>query len=134
MTKKNNAIKTFRNVALTISTLLAAFFLLAFLPKIIADFSGEGNKPIPGREWEGQVMLAMFITYLLGYAIGWWKRLWGGIIILLSSLIIFIPFTVMDENYGALIFVIPQFVLGLLYILVHRFEKHNKLISNNSIG
>jgi len=123
MTEKNTNVKIFRKVVLSIGTFFALFFLLAFVPKIITDLSGEGHKPIPGREWEGQVMLAMFITYLVGYTIGWWWRLWGGIIIILASLIVSIPFAIIDENYGSLIFGIPQFVIGILYILLYRSEK-----------
>ena len=122
MTEKNTDLKSFRKVVLTIGTVLALFFLLAFVPKILINSSDKVHTPNPGREWEGQVMLAMFITYLVGYTIGWLWRLWGGIIIILASLVVSIPFVILDENYASLIFGIPQFVVGVLYILLYRFE------------
>lgn len=122
MTEKNTDLKSFRKVVLIIGTVLALFFLLAFVPKILIMSSDKVHTPNPGREWEGQVMLAMFITYLVGYTFGWLWRLWGGIIIILASLVVSIPF-VLDENYASLIFGVPQFVVGVLYIVLYRFEK-----------
>ena len=78
ITKNNTDAKSFRNVVFIIGTLLALFFILAFVHKIIINSSDKVHTPNPGREWEGQAMLAMFITYLVGYALGWLWRLWGG--------------------------------------------------------
>jgi hypothetical protein len=123
MTAKNSDLKSLRLIVLISGTLLALLFLLAFVPKMLINSSDKVHTPDPSREWEGQVMLAMFITYLIGYALGWLWRLWGGIIIIIAALVVSIPFILLDENYGSLIFGIPQFVVGVLYILLYRFEK-----------
>jgi ABC-type phosphate transport system permease subunit len=101
MTEKNTVVKSFRKVVLIIGTVLALFSLLAFVTKILINSSDKVHTTNPGREWEGQVMLAMFITYLVGYTFGWLWRLWGGIIIILASLVVSIPF-VLDKNYASL--------------------------------
>lgn len=131
MTPKNTKVKNIRIVVLTIGTLLALLFLLAFVPKIIINASDTVHTPNPGREWEGQVMLAMFITYLVGYALAWFWRLWGGLIIIIASLVVSGPFILLDENYASLIFGIPLFIVGLLYILLYQFEQSGKDESRN---
>ena len=123
MTEKTKDIKSFRIVVLTIGSVLAFLFLLIFVPKMIINSSAKVHTPDPSREWEGQVMLAMFITYLVGYLLGWLWRLWGGIIIIIASLVVSVPFILLDENYGSLIFGIPQLVVGVLNILLYRLEK-----------
>jgi len=68
-------------------------------------------------------MTAMFLVYMIGYAIGWWWTLWGGIVILLAGVLVCVPFILIEGNYGSLVLGIPQFVVGILYIWVWRIEK-----------
>jgi len=96
-------------------------FLAAFTPKLISDLRGGGSPPPDGRAWEGHVMIAMFATFMAGYAVGWWRVLWGGLLIILAACIVSIPF-VIQGNYGSLIFGIPQFVIGVLYVVLHRID------------
>jgi hypothetical protein len=54
-----------------------------------------------------------FFTYIIGYAIVWWKPLWGSVIIMLGSLLV----TVINiNNLGFLIFAIPTFLVGFFYL------------------
>jgi hypothetical protein len=106
---------------------LALFFLLAFIPAIVTVIDGTAPEPPQGREWEGKVMTVMFLTFMVGYAIGWWRILWGGIIIILAAFVVSIPFIILQDNYGSLIFGIPQFVIGILYLLLYRIEKRENI-------
>ena len=122
MAEKKTRSKTFRTVVLGFGTLIALLFLLAAVPKLISNLLGDAPKPVSGREWEGHVMTVTFFTFITGYAIGWWRILWGGIIIILAALIATLPFIILQSNYGSLIFGIPQCVIGLLYLLLYWFE------------
>jgi len=62
---------------------------------------------------------AFFVTYIIGYAVIWWKPLWGSIIIITGSLVYF----VMEPNPWALIFILPAFLVGLLYLLAWYIKK-----------
>ena len=126
MAEKVTRVRTFRFVVLALGTLVALCFLLAFVPSLISVLRRTAPNPQTGREWEGQIMIAMLIVFLIGYAIGWWKILWGGIIMILASLLVSIPFIILDNNYGSLIFAIPLFVIGFLYYSVYRFEKRER--------
>ena len=127
MAKKIKNLKTYRTVVLAFGTLLALFFLLAFIPAIVTVIDGTAPEPPQGREWEGKVMTVMFLTFMVGYAIGWWRILWGGIIIILAAFVVSIPFIILQDNYGSLIFGIPQFVIGILYLLLYRIEKRENI-------
>lgn len=126
MAEKVTRIRTFRIVVLALGTVVALCFIFIFVPSLISVLRGTAPKPQTSREWEGQIMIAVFIIFLVGYAIGWWKILWGGIIIILASLLVSMPFIILDNNYGSLIFAIPLFVIGFLYYSVYRFEKRKR--------
>jgi hypothetical protein len=127
MSEKKTSLRTFRIVVFTLGTLIALLFLLAFVPKLISELLGDSPQIQSGREWEGHVMTAMFLTFIVGYSIGWWRILWGGIIILLAAFIVTIPFIILQNNYGSLIFGIPQLVIGLLFLLLYWFEKREDI-------
>ena len=54
-----------------------------------------------------------FFAYLIGYAVIWWKPLWGSIIIMLGS----ICYVIIAGVDGPPIFAIPTFSVGLLYLV-----------------
>lgn len=118
-----------RTIARGTGTLLAALFLLAFLPKIISLLSGTSSPmgAVAGREWEGQIMAAVFLMYLAGYAIGWWRSLWGGIVIILSALLVSVPFIVIQGHFNSLIFGLPIFIVGVLYVVLHVMESREEI-------
>ncbi len=118
--ENNNNISAKRTKVLLIITrvlasLLALFFISAFGPKIfdgITDiFRGEEG-------WEGIVMMLTFLVFIVGFILSWWKKCWGGIIILLASIIQMAPFLIIEGNLGSLIFGVPLFVVGALFLLV----------------
>jgi len=55
-----------------------------------------------------------FFTYIIGYAIIWWKPLWGAVIIMTGSLL---SAVINFDNPGFLIFAIPTFAVGILYLI-----------------
>ena len=66
-----------------------------------------------------------FFTYLIGYAIIWWKPLWGSIIIIFASTL----YVIIAGFDGPPIFAIPTFLVGFFYLLywnVSRNKKDNK--------
>ncbi|MBN2357195.1 hypothetical protein JXO59_13855 [candidate division KSB1 bacterium] len=127
MSEKNSKIRSFRIIVLSISSLLALIFILAFVPKLLADISGEAPTPQPGMAWEGQVMMAFFVIFMIGYGIGWWRSLWGGILLVVAALEVAIPFY-LQGNPGGLIFGVPVAILGLFYIMLHRMERAEKTV------
>jgi hypothetical protein len=126
MTKGKSGSKTFRIAVLSFSTLMAVFSILAFGPKLLSLIPSAAPDLPPDREWEVQVMTTMFIVFILGYGIGWWQLLWGGILIILSALIVSLPFIIIESNYGSLIFGLPYFIIGGLYIILYRLGKQEK--------
>jgi hypothetical protein len=98
--------------------IVTLFMLLAFGPKFIESINNEGItflKEIPNAfvNWYDNPT-AFFFTYFLGYIIIWWRKLLGVIIILLGDILFFV-FNI--ENIGVFIFIIPTFLVALLYYL-----------------
>jgi hypothetical protein len=73
-----------------------------------------------------------FFTYIIGYAVIWWKSLPGSIIIIAGSLCAAI--INIDNLLGFLIFAIPTFLVGFLY-LISWFDnrKTNKISSDRVV-
>ena len=62
------------------------------------------------------------LIYLVGYAIVWWKKLWGSIIILTVSIVGFV-----FSEYGDIRFMyVLAFLVGLLYIMNWNEERIRK--------
>jgi hypothetical protein len=121
MADKSAAPRILRWGVLTLATLLAILLLAALGPKLVSVLRGTAP-PLPiGREWEGRVMIAMFATFMAGYAVGWWRPLWGGLLIILAACIVSIPLA-LQRNYGSLIFGIPLLVIGVLYVVRYRID------------
>jgi hypothetical protein len=128
MDTRYDSAAAFRALTRGTGTLLAIFFLFAFLPKIFSLLSGTSSPvgAVAGREWEGQIITAMFLIYLAGYAIGWWRSLWGGIVIILAALVVSVPFLVVQGHFNSIIFGLPIFIVGVLYVILHVLELREK--------
>jgi hypothetical protein len=62
------------------------------------------------------------LIYLVGYAIVWWKKLWGSIIILTVSIMGFV-----FSEYGDIRFMyVFAFLVGFLYIMNWKDERKRK--------
>ena len=64
-----------------------------------------------------------FFAYLFGYAVIWWKPLWGSIIIMLGS----ICYVIIAGIDGPPIFAIPTFSVGLLYLIQWIVARQNQI-------
>jgi hypothetical protein len=64
---------------------------------------------------------AFFITYLVGYAIIWWKPFWGSIIIIAGSIL----YVVLAGIDGPPIFAAPGFLVGVLYLITGYVRRRN---------
>jgi len=67
-----------------------------------------------------------FFTYLIGYLVIWWKQLYGSLIIMLGS---FLVFLINIDNPGFLIFAVPTFLVGFFYIE----SWYNKRMKNKTV-
>jgi len=101
-----------------LASLLAIFFILAFVPKLIDELRDVFNGQPFYKGWEGLVMEITFFVFLAGYVISWWRKCWGGLIIVLASLIQMGPFLIIQGNLGSLIFGVPLFVVGALFLII----------------
>jgi len=97
--------------------IVTSFFVLLFgfltLEKLIEEGPGhliDISKTI--FNWYDDPSGFVF-TYFIGYALIWWKPLWGSIIIMLGS-ILFVSINGFD---GPPIFAVPTFLVGLFYLL-----------------
>jgi hypothetical protein len=112
----------FRAIVLGCGTLMALFFSMVFVPKVVSVLRGTAPELPAEMRWEGQIMIAMFVIFMLGYLAGWLRSLWGGMLMIVAALLVSIPLS-LQGNYGSLIFGVPQLVIGILYIMLSRAEK-----------
>ena len=96
--------------------LFTSFMLLAVGSKLIITIIDNFSEFVAETQdsfstWHNPT--AYFITYLVGYAIIWWKPLWGSIIIIISSIF----YIVIGGTDGPPIFAVPGFLVGALYLI-----------------
>lgn len=111
--KKYNALWV---TAMVLGTLLLIILLISFLPKIYSELFMEKSFIMDDWGWEGTVVIGMFIGYVIGYILVWWKRLIGAIVFLLTAILEMGIFLIVDGNTGSLIFGIPILVVGVLFL------------------
>lgn len=96
--------------------IFSVFMFLTIGAKIIIGIIEDGPgslKVLPESFSTWDDPTAYFITYIIGYAVIWWKPLWGSIIIILGS-IFFVMIAGID---GPPIFAAPGFLVGALYLI-----------------
>ncbi len=96
--------------------IFTSFMLLAVGSKMIIGIIEDGRQflseiPESFSTWDDP--MAYFITYIIGYAVIWWKPLWGAIIIILGSIF----YVIIAGISGPPIFAAPGFLVGALYLI-----------------
>ena len=73
---------------------------------------------------------ALYVIYLFGYAIAWWRSLWGAIIIITVSVIGFIFSEYSDARFSYVLI----FLVGFLYFIYWNEERLRKKMPNRVDG
>jgi hypothetical protein len=103
--------------------------VIAWITLVIAEFARlDGARPTAIAYYQAATLALVFA----GYAIGWWKELAGGVLVLLGTVAFFAVYRIMfDMEFGswpepgAACFAVP----GLLYLLSWKFNKRaNEII------
>lgn len=102
-----------------------SFILLAVGPKFIGSIIEDGSEFLTELQNSFATWFdpfAYFIVYVIGYAIIWWKPLWGSIIIILSSIF----YVIMGGLNGPPIFAVPGFLVGAFYLIDWLLVRRNQ--------
>ena len=131
MKSKRKPLSKLHHLAILWGIMVSAFLFLVIGGKIIAGFFGDGHGTM-------KVSLESFVTcnnpgpyfiiYMIGYAVIWWKPLWGSIIIMAAS----IYYVIIAGVDGPQIFAAPGFIVGALYMAYWLFEGRKKQTMPNS--
>jgi hypothetical protein len=126
--KQNNmkSKKSLYYVSLIYGVIVTLLMLLVIGARIIEEIADKGfvivMKEIGVQFIEWDDPSSFFVMYIIGYAIIWWKPLWGSVIIIIGSLVFFIT----NINPWNLIFVLPTLLVGILYILYWSIKRKNE--------
>lgn len=108
----------FSFVAMIYGIIITALMLLIFGGTLIGDIiekgPGEFKKIASALVHWNDDPTGFFFTYIIGYAVIWWKPLPGAIIIMTGSLLSAI---INIDNPGFLIFAVPTFLVGFFYLI-----------------
>ena len=119
--KPSNSLKTTRLILRIFAALITLFYLLAFVPKFIQTLLGDASESPPDASWEGNMVTASFLVYVLGYIFSWWRGLVGGIIMALAGAIMFTTHIMASsgelELLPFLVFSCPMILAGILFII-----------------
>jgi hypothetical protein len=107
--------KTYRSLSMLTGLIVTFLFLLIAGPKLIKSVIKSDPWQIPKTfmDWHDDPT-AFFLTYFIGYAIIWWKPLWGSMIIITGCSLYF--FFNLD-TMATLMFIIPAMIVAVFYIL-----------------
>jgi hypothetical protein len=104
--------------AMIYGLIVTSLMLVTFVPKFIGLFMEQGMKTLADIftslfHWHDNPTGFVF-AYMAGYALIWWKPLWGSVIIA-SGVLLFFVFNI--SNPFNLIFGLPTLLVAVLYIL-----------------
>lgn len=102
-----------------ITSLMLLVFGSALISALFENWPGELKEILKALTRWYDDPTGFFFTYMIGYAIIWWKPFLGSAIIILGSILVSI---VNIDNFGFLIFAVPTFLVGYFYI-----ESWNKI-------
>ena len=127
--------KILNYVSIAFGIILTLFMLIVFGIKFGGLIADEGishlfEVPKAFANWYDDPT-AFFITYFIGYAIIWWKPIWGSVIILLGD-ILFFAFN--SQNMGIFIFIIPTMLVAVFYILYWIEKNKESKTKHNRVG
>lgn len=109
---------SFSKVPIIVGIIITVLMVFIFGTKLIGSIIDNGPEQIKVItialiHWYDDPT-GFFLFYLIGYSIVWWKPLWGSLIIIVVSILI----TVINiDNLGMLIFSLPTFSVGFLYLV-----------------
>jgi hypothetical protein len=100
-------------VGLVVTLLLLLLFGTSLIGSIIEN-GAEGLKEIRRSlfHWHDDPT-GFFFSYLIGYAVIWWKPLWGSVVILIACILVMV---INRDNAGFLIFALPPMAVSILYL------------------
>jgi hypothetical protein len=108
---------------IVVTSLMLLIFGGTIIQQLIEKGIGElGKYPKACLHWYDDPT-GFFFTYLIGYALVWWKPLPGGMIIVAGGILEII---INIDNTGFLIFAAPTLLVGVFYILIFFSDKRKK--------
>lgn len=108
-------------MARVFASVLALFYFVAFVPKLIDQYFIKGSDlAVSEGSWEGWIMELTFWIFTIGYVTSWFRKFAGGIILILSSLVQMLPFLIIQGIFGSLIFGLPTLIAGVLFVVCKR--------------
>ena len=118
---------SFSRVTMIVGIIITALMVLLFGTKLAGDIienpAGQFNKIANALIHWYDDPTGFFISYLIGYAVVWWKPFWGSLILIAASVVV----TVINiDNTGFLIFALPVLLVGVLYLVQWNDARRNR--------
>jgi len=110
-----------------ITSLMLLIFGSALILELIKNWPEELQEILKAMVKWYDDPTGFFFTYMTGYAVVWWKPLYGSLIIMLGSFLVLI---INIANIGFLIFAVPTFLVGFFYIE----SWYNKRMKNKTVS
>lgn len=125
MKSKRKPLSKLHLLSIIWGVMFSALLFLVIGGKIIAGFFNNGHGTLKVNlesffTWDDPG--PYFIIYLIGYAVIWWKPLWGSLIIMAAS----IYYVIIAGVDGPPYFAAPGFIVGALYMAYWLFEGRKK--------
>jgi hypothetical protein len=96
-----------------ITSLMLLIFGSTLIFSLIENWPGEFKEILQALVKWYDDPTGFFFTYLIGYIVIWLKPLYGSLIIMMGSILVFV---INIGNPGFLIFAVPTFLVGFFYI------------------
>jgi len=121
-----NLKKNLRQFTVVYGIVITALLALAFIPKYSGIFIEKGFTEAIKQTGRTFVEFTddptpFFLSYFVGYILIWWRPLVGSFLIFCGSVFYFY----VSHNTGSLIFVIPGFLVGVLYVATWIIKKRS---------
>lgn len=124
MNSKSSLLKGAKIYSIIITSLMILLFGTKLIGSLIENGIGELKEIANALIHWYDDPTAFFFSYLIGYAIVWWKPLVGSVIIIVGSILVSV---INIDNMGFIIFALLTSIVGFLYMASwYEIRKRNK--------
>jgi len=123
--------KDFLIISRSVGSIIAIPFGFFAIADVISTIQNAEGHFMQNMNYEGLIMTSVILLFLTGYVATWIHTGIGGVLIILSGLLVAFPLIIIDGNIGTLIFAIPFTGSGLLYVVYWHSKRQLKRTVNN---
>ncbi len=120
--KTEHHVRPYKILAQTVGLLVSGYFIFLLLGQTLPGV-------VPSRAYEAKTILPLVLIPVAGYALTYFKELYGTLIVAIGAIILFVYFSIAGDYKMAIMFSVPFLIVSGLFFL--HMNKRSQLQLHN---